>query len=271
MLVIRNFIQLSRPLHWVICILIFINYTNSYAITFPKDTVIEISNRKVYIALPDRNEKVNEAPFSVLMAIHGNGRNAMSYASENDQSVPFYVHQRNMAIDNGYLFVVLSNGNETWGTDQGLENLMKVYRYISSNYRVKEKWVLWGTSAGGLQMFRMIAEYPEKIDRVIGTFPVYDLEQAYSQRKSSNFIWQSKEDFDDINPANFPEKLINVPMLIFHGKKDQAVPYKNHSLKLKREVNALGGAVKLKLVEGGHSTSNWKVYNNPLIKAFLTE
>ncbi|WP_339901506.1 hypothetical protein, partial [uncultured Cyclobacterium sp.] len=65
MLVIRNLLQLSRALHWVICFLIFINYTNSYAISFPKDTVIEISNRKVYIALPDRNEKMVEAPLSV--------------------------------------------------------------------------------------------------------------------------------------------------------------------------------------------------------------
>ncbi|WP_178371556.1 alpha/beta hydrolase family protein [Cyclobacterium lianum] len=239
--------------------------------THQKDTLFEIGDRIVYISLPERVQKSDSVAYPVLMALHGSGRNALNYLPGQEESVSFYVHQRNLALKNGYLFVVLSNGNDTWGTDLGLKNLLKVYEYIRSNYKVKEKWVLWGTSAGGVQMFRMIRNHPEKIERIIGTFPVYDLEEAYSRRKSANFIWQSREEFKSINPATFPEKLINIPMLIFHGRKDQAVPYEKHSLRLKKEVNALGGSVKLRTVSGGHSTSNWKVYKNHQINKFLSK
>ncbi|MEX0883183.1 MAG: prolyl oligopeptidase family serine peptidase [Cyclobacteriaceae bacterium] len=239
--------------------------------THQQDTLVEMGDRKVYISFPERDQKSDADPYPVLMAIHGNGRNAFNYFPGHEESVPFYVHQRNLALKNGYLFVVLSNGNDTWGTDIGLKNLLAVYEYIQSNYSVGEKWVLWGTSAGGIQMFRMIMTYPEKIERVIGTFPVYDLEEAYIRRKSANFIWKSREEFKNTNPANFPEKLTTIPILIFHGREDQAVPYKKHSLRLKTEVNALGGSVKLRLVNGGHSTSNWKVYKNKQINNFLSK
>lgn len=271
MLAIKNKIKMDHPVIWIAGVFTVLLYNNSFSTNLTRDTIVKISDQEVYISFPERNVNFASDPYPVLMAIHGNGRSAMSYSPEGEQSVPFYVHQRNLAIENGYLFVVFSNGSDTWGTDHGLKNLLEVYSYIKSNYSVKEKWVLWGTSAGGIQMFRMIAEYPEKIDRVIGTFPVYDLNEAYSHRESSNFIWKTREEFKSINPANFPEKLIGVPMLIFHGRKDQAVPYKKHSLLLKTDVNALGGSVKLRVVNGGHSTSNWNVYKNNQINNFLSK
>jgi len=234
-----------------------------------KELWISIDNHDVYLSWPsDGNDGQLEA-FPVLMAIHGNGRSAKNYAPGNEKSVPFYVHQRDLAVQLGFLFVVVSNGADTWGTDEGLSTLIKVHDYVRENYQVKEQWVLWGTSAGGLQMFRMIKEFPNKVEKVIGTFPVYDLLEAYERRKGGDFLWKDPLEFKNINPANFPSSLVEIPMLIFHGRQDEAVPVAAHSLRLRDEVRSCGGMVALRLVKGGHSTSNWHVYRDRKIRRFI--
>jgi len=59
---------------------------------------------EVYVARPD----TLAAPFPVLAALHGSGRQATSY-----REVPFYTFQRDRAVENGYLFVCLSNGMDS--------------------------------------------------------------------------------------------------------------------------------------------------------------
>src|SRR5690625_3039989 len=221
------------------------------------DTLVEISGREVYISAKRKLLVNNDHSLAVVMAIHGNGREALNYFPRGEKSIPFYVYQRDLAVDNDYLFIVASNGKETWGTDVGLELLKDVYCYIQETYETDEKWILWGTSAGGLQMWRLIRLYPERVAKAIGTFPVYDLASAYERRKNEWFVWQDPEEFAQINPSSYPKHLTTVPILIFHGRGDTAVPYRTHSLRLQNEVNKLGGQVELVIVEGGHSITNW--------------
>lgn len=233
------------------------------------DLWIQVADHDVYISFPDSVEPQINKEMSVLMAIHGSGRSAASYCPDKEDRVPFYIHQRNLAHASGYVFVAVSNGSDTWGTDHGLKVMDQVYQYVQRKYSTKKEWVLWASSAGGVLMMRLIKEYPERVKKVLGTFPVYDLEEAYERRKGSNFPFNDNQSVAAVNPAHHPSDLTNTPMLIFHGKRDEAVPVKLHSLRLRDDVNKLGGHVKLVKVRGGHSTSNWHVYKDRMIRRFL--
>src|SRR5690606_15298034 len=100
-----------------------------------RDTVFSLNGHEVYLAIPPSDKNV----YPVVMAIHGSGREARSYKPNDSKSSPFYIHQRDLAINNGYLFVVVSNGEDTWGTDKGVESLRNVYQYILKNFKVEKK------------------------------------------------------------------------------------------------------------------------------------
>lgn len=224
-----------------------------------------LEGKKVYLAIPG---KVNKGA-RVVMAIHGSGREAASYISGDTKESSFYVHQRDLALACGYLFVVVSNGADTWGTDKGLQVLDSLYNYVSKNYKTEKKWVLWATSAGGVLANRMIKLYPERVKKVVGTFPVYDLEESFVHLSIARTAWKSSEECRIVNPARDPDALVKIPFLIFHGRDDQAVPSTAHSERLRDEVNKLGGKVELHLVPGGHSTDNWNLYQDDRIKKYL--
>lgn len=233
-----------------------------------KNILTEVNGNEVFISYPEDKQESNTYP--VVMAIHGSGREARSYMPGDEKSVDFYIHQRDLAVKNGFMFVVLSNGIDTWGTDEGIRNLKDLYHFVQSNYNVEKKWTLWATSAGGSLMNRLIRECPEIVSRAIGTFPVYDISDSMKRSNGAKKTWSGKTDeLREVNPSLYPEALINVPFLIYHGKDDQVVPPKFHSQKLQDEVNNRGGNVALYLVDGGHSTQNWNVYDDEIIIDFL--
>lgn len=230
------------------------------------DTVITLGGKEAYISYPAGFE----GKYPVIMAIHGSGRGALSYDPRSEMSSPFYVHQRDLAVDNGFMFVVISNGTDTWGTDRGLTRLESLYRYIHKKYRVEKRWRLWATSAGGVLLARFVKNNPDKVCQVLGTFPVYDLKYEYFHLRSAYEAWGTDTaGIDRINPINYPQVFTDVPYLIFHGRSDSAVSLKRNSLRLQEDVNSRGGHVILHVVPGGHSTNNWRVYDDKIILDFL--
>ncbi|SKB97082.1 hypothetical protein SAMN05660226_04073 [Parapedobacter luteus] len=81
-----------------------------------RDTLVQVAGREVYIAMPP----ITQDGYRVVLALHGSGREARSYKPGDSKANAFYVRQRDLAVKNGYLFVVVSNGSDTWGTDRGL-------------------------------------------------------------------------------------------------------------------------------------------------------
>lgn len=257
---------MCMPNYILIFSLVCVAYTTD---VMSADLWITLANHDVYISFPDSMGQHGNQEMPVMLAIHGSGRSAASYCPGKEDAVPFYVHQRNLALKQGYIFVAVSNGPHTWGTDTGFKVLDQVYQYIQSNYQTDEEWVLWASSAGGVLMMRIVKEYPERVKKVLGTFPVYDLRESYERRKNGNFPFKEEDVIQSINPANNPAALTSVPMLIFHGRDDEAVPFDKHARRLHHDVNKLGGQVKLVKVRGGHSTSNWHVYKDRMIRRFL--
>lgn len=219
---------------------------------------------KCLVEIPEPLKKDKRYPF--VVAVHGSNRGAVDY-KEN----PFYSRQREIALEKGCIFGVISNGYDTWGTDNGLHNLKLFIEYIKLNYPVKDKVILWATSAGGVLANRLIKENSELVDKVIGTFPVYDLESTF-QLKTCRVAWHSKsieqfkEEIEGKNPPSFVEKLKNTKYYITHGNADTAVPIDTNSIRLKNE---LGDNVYLQIIDGGvHSTANFDFYGDAVKKAF---
>lgn len=230
-----------------------------------RDTLVQVAGREVYIAMPP----ITQDGYRVVLALHGSGREARSYKPGDSKANAFYVRQRDLAVKNGYLFVVVSNGSDTWGTDRGLNAVLDAYRYIEANFRVQQKWVLWGSSAGGGLMYRLIKEYPAIVDRALGTFAVYDLSDAFKRLTSARHAWRCDSTFKDINPAAAPKALAQIPLMLFHGIADQTVPLEAHSGRLVQDVKPFGGSVELYKAPGGHDTANMSLYPDRLINDFL--
>jgi pimeloyl-ACP methyl ester carboxylesterase len=191
----------------------------------------------------------------VVIAVHGSGRGAPDY-----WQTPFYSRQRQIALEHGCLFAVVSNGTDTWGLDDGLYNLQRLLQYLSEQYEIREKVVLWATSAGGVLAHRLAFLCPERIAAVIGTFPVYDLAREFLVLPSCGKAWGAEEETAFLekiagkNPPEFVQGLKGIPFFLSHGDSDQAVPLEDHSQALARD---LGCGVSLEVIPGGeHGTQD---------------
>ena len=218
------------------------------------------------IDLPEKTDSTQNGEYPLVIAVHGSNRGAIDY-----DECPFYAEQKKIALQKGCVFGVISNRLDTWGRDDGLYNLVLFIRYIIENYPVRKKAILWATSAGGTLACRTVSEYPELVELVIGTFPVYDLESTYSLN-TCRVAWRAKDvetfrsAIDGKNPCKFYDRLKNCNFFVTHGTADSAVPYTENALKMKSD---LGDKMYLETIEGGvHSTQNFAFYGKAVDMAF---
>ena len=112
-------------------------------------------------------------------------------------------------------------------------------------------------------MFRFAQVYPEYTAALIGIFPVWDVQSIHLP--SLKQAWA----LDDIslncalnsrNPANRPDEIPDIPIVICHGLADKAVPIADHALKLAQKV-----PVSIHVTRDGHSTEAFDLYRTPLL------
>lgn len=223
------------------------------------------STGEVYIAFPNQHE--GELP--LLIALHGSGREALSY-----RDVPFYTKQRNLALKCGYIFACISNGSDTFGTDKGYDNIIKLYEYMKTNYKIQNKIALWASSAGGLMMHRFYRAFPNEIKLLLGTFPIYNpmttkklasLLDAYGAKSEEDLMNIVKE----YSPNEFPLNIYeDTKIVIAHGSEDDTVLL-SQSEELFNQVNDYGGDMDLIKTPGGHSVENFALYKTDLFEKAL--
>ncbi len=220
--------------------------------------MIESYEDGIYVAMPDN---AVSGRLSWVLACHGSGRCALSY-----RDVPFYARQRDIAINAGFCFVACDMGPDTYGTPRGLYILDKSYEYIEKNYHVYHKAALWASSAGGCVMFRFAQTYPDRVALLMGIFPIWDMSSGIHLKSMQN-AWgglcgdELLQRITPYNPANHPELLPNIPIVIAQGLNDRAVSPRDNSLMLKA---TLGDCVMLHLTDDEHSAEAFGLYDTPL-------
>ena len=223
----------------------------------------------VYIVLPDDFNPINRYP--LLIALHGSGREAFSY-----RDIPFYMKQRDMVIEGGYIFATISNGSNTFGTDEGYYNFIKLYEYMNKNYKIYDSISLFSSSAGGLLMHRIYRSMPAQIGLLMGVFPLFDptvfppiksLLNAYKATDANNLISKVQH----LNPLKYPLNIYKKTRIaISHGISDDLVPI-SQSEKLLKQVTEFGGEMTLYKSSGGHSINNFAIYDTELFYTALRE
>lgn len=88
------------------------------------------------------------------------------------------------------------------------ERMAQLYAILEN----KEKWILIGSSFGGLMGALYTCQFPNKVSRLILLAPVLST--------------------PDLNPNKFQP--INIPVIVFHGRNDQIVPIKPSRLRAKQ-------------------------------------
>ncbi|MCT1526039.1 prolyl oligopeptidase family serine peptidase [Sphingobacterium hotanense] len=229
-----------------------------------KDTLFHLKGREVYIAFPPKINPKNK----VLFAFHGSGREARSYVPGDARSNSFYIKQRDLAVKENYIFIVISFGQDIWAINQSAVNFLSIRETLLKEYDLADQWTVWASSAGAVLFANVLKLNPKIFDKAIGTFPVFDLHAAMQRVKSARDLIPVDQ-LENLNPANFYFVFNNLPYLIFHGDQDEAVPIELHSLYLKKLLKSNFNKVKVQKVKGGHSTSNWHLYDETKISKFL--
>lgn len=222
---------------------------------------------EVYISLPQNYG--NEKPCPLVIALHGSGREALSY-----KEVPFYRKQRDIALESGYVFAAVSNGPDTYGLDDGFSNVVKLYKHMTDEYNVYKQVALWASSAGGLMMHRFYRANKDICKLLLGIFPVFD-PQTMPPIKSmlsafgASDIEELREKAILLSPQLFPQDIYEgMEIVIAHGKDDVTVPI-GQSKKLYKQVEENGGEMQLIQKSGGHSIENFALYDTPHFERVL--
>ena len=130
--------------------------------------------------------------------------------------------------------------NYKWGIVDSYDCKALALELIKSNQVDSEKVVIFGNSAGGLTALNCLLYWPT-FKAAICKYPVLDLkdmhfnthrfEKDYLNSLVGNYE-KNHDDYINRSPINHINK-IKKPILLFHGKKDKVISYKQ-TLKIQK-------------------------------------
>jgi len=158
-----------------------------------------------------------------------------SYNSEVQcwTSKGFFVAEVNYGGSSGFGKAYRERLNHKWGIVDSYDCKALALELIKSNQVDSEKVVIFGNSAGGLTALNCLL-YGSIFTAAICKYPVIDLkdmhynthrfEKDYLNSLVGNYA-KNHDDYLNRSPVNFINK-IKKPILLFHGKKDTVISYK---------------------------------------------
>ncbi len=158
-----------------------------------------------------------------------------SYNSEVQYwtSKGFFVAEVNYGGSSGFGKAYRERLNDKWGIVDSYDCKALALELIKSNQVDSEKVVIFGNSAGGLTALNCLL-YGSIFTAAICKYPVIDLkdmhynthrfEKDYLNSLVGNYA-KNHDDYINRSPINHIKK-IKKPILLFHGKKDTVISYK---------------------------------------------
>ena len=167
-----------------------------------------------------------------------------SYNSEVQYwtSKGFFVAEVNYGGSSGFGKAYRERLNYKWGIVDSYDCKALALELIKSNQVDSEKVVIFGNSAGGLTALNCLL-YGSIFTAAICKYPVIDLkdmhynthrfEKDYLNSLVGNYA-KNHGDYINRSPINYINKIIK-PILLFHGKKDKVISYKQ-TLKIQENL-----------------------------------
>jgi len=168
-----------------------------------------------------------------------------SYNSEVQYwtSKGFFVAEVNYGGSSGFGKAYRERLNYKWGIVDSYDCKALALELIKSNQVDSEKVVISGNSAGGLTALNCLL-YGSIFTAAICKYPVIDLKDMYynTHRFEKDYLnslvgnyAKNHDDYINRSPINYINK-IKKPILLFHGKKDIVISYKQ-TLKIQEILN----------------------------------
>jgi predicted peptidase len=194
---------------------------------------------RALLYLPADYEKDKDQKWPLVMFLHGAGE-------RGDDLEKVKIHGPPKLVEKGkeFPFIVVSPqcpDGRFWRTDE----LKAVIDGVVKDQRVDEARIYCtGLSMGGYGTWSMLAEYPDLFAAAVPICGGGDTAAA--------------------------EKIKHVPLWVFHGDEDTAVPFKL-SQEMVDALEAAGGNVKFTVYEGVGHDSWTQTYDNPEVYEWLLE
>jgi len=145
----------------------------------------------------------------------------------------FFVAEVNYGGSSGFGKAYRERLNYKWGIVDSYDCKALALELIKSNQVDSEKVVIFGNSAGGLTALNCLL-YGSIFTAAICKYPVIDLKDMHynTQRFEKDYLnslvgnyEKYNDDYINRSPINYINK-IKKPILLFHGKKDKVISYK---------------------------------------------
>jgi predicted peptidase len=187
--------------------------------------------------LPEGYDK-GDKQWPLIMFLHGAGETGSDLDLVKKHGPPKIVETKK-----DFPFIVLSPQSPRLGWDTGV--LTALLDEVVAKYRVdRDRVYLTGLSMGGYGTWALAAEHPDRFAALVPICGGGDPGRA--------------------------KKLKDIPIWVFHGARDGAVPLKN-SERMVEALKAVGGNVKFTVYPNAGHDSWTESYNNPKLYTWLLE
>jgi pimeloyl-ACP methyl ester carboxylesterase len=167
----------------------------------------------------------------------------------------------------GYHLVYIEVGN-TFGAPSAMKHWDAFYRLLTTRYGLSRKPTLEGLSRGGLYIYNWAARHPNCVSVLYGDNPVCDfkswpggkgvgpgspddwkkLQQDYGFKSEAEALAYKLNPIDNLAPL----AKAHVPIIHCAADADEAVPYEENTVILKKRYEALGGEIRVIVKHGFH-------------------
>ena len=179
-------------------------------------------------------------------------------------------------LDRGF-YVCGVNVGESFGSPTGRKAFTEFHQQVVNQFKLEPKARLVGQSRGGLMLYNWAAENPDKVQCIVGIYPVCDLRSYPGLKSAAGAYMLTPEEFEkqlaQHNPVDRLEPLAKagIPILHIHGDSDKVVPLDKNSQVVADRYNALGGKMKLIVVAGKGHAEIPEFFQEPKLVQFLID
>lgn len=164
---------------------------------------------------------------------------------------------------------------ESFGSPEGRARYTSFYETLVQKWGLSPRPCLLARSRGGLMLYNWAVEHPESVACIAGIYPVCDLRSYPGLDRASAAYGMTPEELAERlpmhNPVDRVESLAKagVPIFHLHGDADTVVPIEANSAALAQRYREFGGAMTLRVVEGGGHTMWPGWFQSPELVEFV--